>query len=42
MKGRQIMDDILIASECVDGLKREKKSGLVCKIDMEKAYDRVD
>lgn len=42
VKGRQIMDCILIATECVEGLKKEKKSGLVCKIDMEKAYGRVD
>lgn len=42
MKGRQIIDDILIASECVDGIKREKRSGLACNIDMAKAYDRVD
>lgn len=42
VKGRQIMDDILVASECVDGWKKAKSSGLVCKVDMEKAYDRVD
>lgn len=42
MKKRQITDGILIAIECVDGPKKKKKSGLVCKINMEKAYDRVD
>lgn len=42
VKGRQITCGILIAFECVDGLKKMKKSGLVCKIDLEKAYDRVD
>lgn len=41
VKRRQIMDEILIASECIDGIKK-KKSGLVCKIDKEKACDRVD
>lgn len=41
VKGRQITDGILIALECVDWIKKEKKSGLACKIDMEKAYDRV-
>lgn len=40
--GRQIMDGILIANECVDGRRRSKKSGLVCKIDLEKAYDPMD
>lgn len=36
------MDSILIANECVDGLKKKKNDGLVCKIDLEKAYDKVD
>lgn len=42
VKGRQIIDGILIANECVHCLKKERKSGLVCKIDLEKAFDRVD
>lgn len=42
VKGRQITDGILIASKCVDGLKKMKKYSLVCKIDLEQAYDRVD
>lgn len=29
VKGRQIMDGILIATKCIDRLKKEKKSGLV-------------
>lgn len=36
------MDGILIANECVDELRKKKKSGSVCKIDLEKAYDWVD
>lgn len=36
------MDGIHITNEFVDGLKKVKKSGLVCKIDLEKAYNRVD
>lgn len=42
VKGRQITDDILVANELVDGNKRAKEQGLVCKVDLEKAYDRVD
>lgn len=42
VKGRQIMGDIFIANECVDKLKKMEKSGIVCKIDLENAYDRVD
>lgn len=37
--GRQIMDGILIANECVDYTKKSKKPELVCKIDLEKAHD---
>lgn len=40
VKGKQIMDGILIAN--VDGRKKRRESGLVCKVDMEKAYNRVD
>lgn len=31
--GRQILDNILIANECVDSLQRDKKEGVVCKLD---------
>lgn len=40
--GRQIVDGILIANELIDGREKSRKPGLVCKIDMEKAYDMVD
>lgn len=39
---RQILDSVMIANECVDGRRRDKEFGVVCKLDMEKAYDRVD
>lgn len=42
VKGMQILDGILIDNECVDGRKNARSPGLVCKIDFEKAYDRVD
>lgn len=41
IKGRRIIDSILIANECVD-LRRFRSKCVVCKLDMEKAYDRVD
>lgn len=40
--GRQITDNILIANECVDMRRRTKLKGVVCKLDLEKAYDKVD
>ena len=42
MSGRQITDQILIANESVENFKRDKKKGVVCKLDLEKAYDFVD
>lgn len=36
------MDSIMIANECIDGHRRNREPGVVCKLDMEKAYDRVD
>ena len=41
VEGRQILDAILIANEVVDSTLRRKESGLVCKLDMEKAYDSI-
>lgn len=37
VKGRQILDSILLARQCVDGWRKSKFSGIVCKIDFEKA-----
>ncbi|GAU44567.1 hypothetical protein TSUD_367230 [Trifolium subterraneum] len=42
IKGRQILDGILIANEIVDDAKRDKKELLMLKIDFEKAYDSVE
>lgn len=32
----------MIANECMDMRKHSREQGVVCKLDMEKAYDRVD
>ena len=41
VKGRHIIDAILIANEAVDSILRKKESGLLCKLDIEKAYDHI-
>ena len=41
VEGRQILDAVLIANELVDSSLRRKKGGLVCKLDIEKAYDSI-
>ena len=41
VKGRQILDAVLIANELVDSTMRKKEQGMVCKLDIEKAYDSI-
>ena len=41
VEGRQILDAVLIANEAVDTIIRRKESSIVCKLDIEKAYDHL-
>ena len=42
VEGRQILDAALIANEAVDSMLRRNDGGVVCKLDIEKAYDHVN
>lgn len=40
--GRKILYAVMAADETVDDLLVEKRDGLVCKLDMKKAFDNVN
>lgn len=39
--GWQITDAILIANEVVEDVFKNKRNGVLCKLDMEKAFDHI-
>jgi len=41
LKGREILDSVLMANKVVEDLKKNGRSGLCLKVDFEKAYDSV-
>ena len=41
MRGRNILEEVVILHETVHELHRKNQSGVIFKIDFEKAYDKV-
>lgn len=42
VRGRKILDPILIANEVVDYWKTNKQKGIIIKLDVEKAFDKLN
>lgn len=39
IKGRMLVDKLMVVNEVIDFAKRSKKACLILKVDFEKAYD---
>ena len=42
VEGRQILDGIILTHEMIHSLKHTKTLGMLIKIDLAKAYDKVN
>ena len=42
VEGRQILDAVLVANEVLDSVLKGKEGAVMCKLDIEKAYDHVE
>ena len=42
VEGRQILDAVLVANEVLDLILKSNEGAVMCKFDIEKAYDHVD
>ena len=42
VEGRQIMDAVLIVNEAIDLILKSNRETVLCKLDIEKAYDHVE
>ena len=42
VEGWQIMDAMLVANEAIDSIVKSNRGAILCKLDIEKAYDYVD